>query len=112
MLEHESEASTSSWVGATAKQIARAVRRGDATATEVVADHIQHAPTAQRVLNAMRVFRDAEAIAEAEKVDEQPDLADLPLSFDSRRTRPSPACPPGTGRRRPVRPWPRPTTRW
>ena len=28
------------WVGATAKQIARAVRRGDATATQVVADHL------------------------------------------------------------------------
>jgi amidase len=80
MVEHGNGASTSSWVGATAKQIARAVRRGDATATEVVADHIQHAPVADKVLSAMRMFRDAEAIAEAEKVDEQPDLADLPLA--------------------------------
>jgi amidase len=70
----------SSWVGATAKQIARAVRRGDATAAEVVADHIQHASVADRVLSAVRVLRAGEAIAEAEKVDEQPDLADLPLA--------------------------------
>ena len=29
------------WVGATAKQISRAVRRGDTTATRVVADHLE-----------------------------------------------------------------------
>ncbi len=69
-----------SWVGATAQQIARAVQRGDATAIEVVADHIDHARIADRVLDALRVLRDAEAIAEAEQVDAQPDLAHLPLA--------------------------------
>ncbi len=69
-----------SWVGATAQQIARAVQRGDATATEVVADHIDHARVADRVLDVLRVLRDGEGIAEAEQVDEQPDLANLPLA--------------------------------
>jgi len=69
-----------SWVGATAQQIARAVQRGDATATEVVADHIDHARVADRVLDVLRVLRDCEGIAEAEQVDEQPDLANLPLA--------------------------------
>ena len=69
-----------SWVGATAKQIARAVRRGDTSATQVVADHIDHAEVADRVIHAVRVLRSGEAIAEAEKVDEQPDLANLPLA--------------------------------
>jgi amidase len=69
-----------SWVGATAEQIAHAVRRGDATATKVVADHLDHARLANRVLDAIRVLRDSEAIAEAELVDDQPDLANLPLA--------------------------------
>lgn len=69
-----------SWVGATASHVARAVQRGDAAATEVVADHIDHARISDRVLDAVRVLRDAEAIAEAEQVDEQPHLANLPLA--------------------------------
>jgi amidase len=69
-----------SWVGSTAEQIARAVRRGDATATKVVADHLDHARLGNRVLDAVRVLRDSAAIAEAELVDEQPDLANLPLA--------------------------------
>ncbi|GLH98028.1 amidase [Phytohabitans aurantiacus] len=68
------------WVGATAKQIARAVRRGDASATQVVADHLDHIATADAVLSAFRVVRGGEAIVEAEKVDEQDDLANLPLA--------------------------------
>jgi amidase len=68
------------WVGATAKQIARAVRRGDASATQVVADHLDHIATADPVLSAFRVVRGGEAIVEAEKVDEQDDLANLPLA--------------------------------
>src|SRR5918912_1560829 len=63
---------TTTWVGATAKQIARAVRRGDVSATQVVADHLEQ--------NAFRVIRAGEAIAEAEQVDEQEDLANLPLA--------------------------------
>jgi amidase len=68
------------WVGATAKQIARAVRRGDATATQVVADHLEQIAIADPELGAFRVVRGGEAITEAEKVDEQEDLADLPLA--------------------------------
>ena len=68
------------WVGATAKQMARAVRRGDATATQVVADHLDHIAVGDPVVSAFRVVRGGEAIVEAEKVDEQEDLADLPLA--------------------------------
>ena len=68
------------WVGATAKQIARAVRRGDVSATQVLADHLDHIAVADRTLSAFRKVRDGEAIVEAEKVDEQENLADLPLA--------------------------------
>lgn len=68
------------WVGATAKQIARAVRRGDATATQVVADHLEQIAISDPSLGAFRVVRGGEAITEAEKVDEQDDLGNLPLA--------------------------------
>jgi len=71
---------TTTWVGHTAKQIARAVRRGDATATQVVADHLEQIAISEPSLNAFRVVRGGEAIVEAEKVDEQEDLANLPLA--------------------------------
>jgi amidase len=68
------------WVGATAKQIARAVRRGDTSATRVMADHLDHIAAADPAVSAFRVVRAGEAIAEAEKVDEQDDLGNLPLA--------------------------------
>jgi amidase len=68
------------WVGATAKQIARAVRRGDTTATRVVADHLDQISITDPSLDAFRVVRSGEAITEAEKVDDQEDLANLPLA--------------------------------
>ncbi|MEV1289004.1 amidase family protein [Micromonospora sp. NPDC049679] len=68
------------WVGATARQIARAVRRGDTSATRVVADHLDHIAVADPALSAFRAVRGGEAIVEAEKVDEQDDLANLPLA--------------------------------
>jgi amidase len=71
---------TASWVGATAKQIARAVRRGDVSATSVLADHLDHIAAHDPALSAFRVVRGGEAIVEAEKVDEQDDLANLPLA--------------------------------
>ena len=71
---------TTTWVGSTAKQIARAVRRGDTTATQVVADHLEHIAISDPSLNAFRTVRGGEAIVEAEKVDEQEDLANLPLA--------------------------------
>src|SRR3989440_617928 len=69
-----------SWVGATAREIARAVRRGDATATQVVADHLDCIGAHDAALNAFRLVRGGTAIAEAEAVDEQEDLANLPLA--------------------------------
>ncbi|HEY0002601.1 MAG TPA: amidase family protein [Actinoplanes sp.] len=68
------------WVGATAKQIARAVRRGDVTATQVVADHLEQISITDPSLDAFRVVRAVEAITEAEKVDDQEDLSNLPLA--------------------------------
>jgi len=68
------------WVGASAKQIARAVRRGDTSATAVVADHLDHIRVADPVVNAFRVVRGFEAAAEAEIVDDQPELGSLPLA--------------------------------
>ncbi|BCJ52148.1 putative amidase AmiB2 [Actinoplanes sp. NBRC 14428] len=68
------------WVGATAKQISRAVRRGDTTATQVVADHLEQIAISDPALTAFRVVRGGEAIVEAEKVDDQEDLANLPLA--------------------------------
>lgn len=68
------------WVGATAKQIARAVRRGDTSATQVIADHLDHLRRTDPVVAAFRVVRAPEAAAEAEKVDDQPDLGNLPLA--------------------------------
>ena len=70
----------STWVGATAKQIARAVRRGDVSATQVLADHLDHIAEADRELSAFRTVRAGEAIVEAEKVDEQENLGNLPLA--------------------------------
>ncbi|NBE81468.1 amidase [Micromonospora rubida] len=68
------------WVGATAKQIARGVRRGDVSATQVVADHLDHVARVDADLAAFRTIRGGEAITEAEKVDEQEELANLPLA--------------------------------
>ena len=69
-----------SWVGATAKQISRAVRRGDVSATQVVADTLEQIAISDPSLDAFRVIRGGEAITEAEKVDDQEDLANLPLA--------------------------------
>src|SRR4051794_27730497 len=68
------------WVGATARQIARAVRRGDTTATQAVADHLDRIAISDVSLNAFRLVRAGEAMTEAEKVDDQEDLANLPLA--------------------------------
>jgi amidase len=67
-------------VGATAKQIARAVRRGDTSATQVVADHLEQIAISDPELHAFRVVRGGEAMTEAEKVDDQDDLSNLPLA--------------------------------
>ncbi len=71
---------TQTWVGATAKQIARAVRRGDASATEVVSDHLAHITARGAVVRAFRLLRGGEALAEADAVDAQEELVNLPLA--------------------------------
>jgi amidase len=68
------------WVGATAKQISRAVRRGDVSATQVVADTLEQIAITDPSLDAFRVVRAGEALAEAEKVDDEEDLGTLPLA--------------------------------
>lgn len=68
------------WVGASAKEIARAVRRGDAPATQVVADHLDAIRAHDRELGAFRILRDSEAPAEAEQVDGLDDLAGASLA--------------------------------
>src|SRR5262249_57327325 len=55
-----------SWVGATAKEIARAVRRGDTSATQVVADHLDYIRANDGTLNAFRLVRAGEALARSE----------------------------------------------
>jgi len=79
MMDSAGTAGTGSWVGATAKQIARAVRRGDTSATQVLADHLDHLGRYGEVVQAFRLIR-PEAVVEAEAVDEQEDLANLPLA--------------------------------
>src|SRR4051794_24334445 len=71
---------TTTWVGATARDIARAVRRGDTSATEVVADHLDAIRSYDRIVGAFREVRASAAIAEAETVDDQPELANLALA--------------------------------
>jgi amidase len=68
------------WVGASARQIARAVRRGDTSATAVIADHLEYIGAYDRIVHAFRQVRAEEAVLEAEAVDEQPDLGNLPLA--------------------------------
>jgi amidase len=68
------------WVGASALQLARAVQRGDTSATTTVADHLEHAHVADRILTVGRVLREGAAMAEAEQVDDLPDLGNLPLA--------------------------------
>src|SRR5437763_10930449 len=71
---------SNTWVGATARDIARAVRRGDASATQVVADPLDYIQAHDEARNAFRIVRAAAAATEAEAVDEQEDLANLPLA--------------------------------
>jgi amidase len=69
-----------SWVGVNAVTIARAVQRGDTSATEVMVQHLDHVRVADRVLDLLRVLRAGAALAEADRVDDQPDLGNLPLA--------------------------------
>lgn len=66
-----------SWRRATVRQIARAVRRGDAAAATMLAEHV---PDTDDACRAFTVLRARTALAEAGIVDELPDLASLPLA--------------------------------
>lgn len=68
------------WVGATAGEIARAVRRGDATAGEVVDEHLRALPAADAQLHAFREVRTVPALGEANVIDDLPDLGGLALA--------------------------------
>src|SRR3954467_9473039 len=68
------------WVGVPATVVARAVRRGDAPATAVLAEHVEHARAADRVVHALRSLREGAALAEAAQGDDLPDLAHAPLA--------------------------------
>ncbi|HEY1175901.1 MAG TPA: amidase family protein [Phytomonospora sp.] len=71
-----------SWAATTARQIARAVRRGDATAGAVVDQHMRHAATvvSGRYGDPYSRLRGVEALAEAATVDDLPDLGSLALA--------------------------------
>ena len=69
-----------SWVGRTATDIALAVRAGETTAVQVLADHLEHLAVADAAVNAFRIVCAAPAMAEAEQVDARPDRAELPLA--------------------------------
>jgi amidase len=68
------------WVGQTASDIAAAVRSGEVTARDIVAQHLDRIARLNPELGAFVRVRSGEAIAEAEKVDAQADRAQLPLA--------------------------------
>jgi Asp-tRNA(Asn)/Glu-tRNA(Gln) amidotransferase A subunit family amidase len=69
-----------SWVGQTATEIAEAVRDGKATAAEVMAGHLDHIARHDAAIGAFVRVRAAQALAEAEALDQQADKAGLPLA--------------------------------
>jgi amidase len=68
------------WTGQTAARIAAAVRAGEVTAAQVVAEHLAHISAHDAELGAFVRVRAGAAAAEAAAVDTRPDLADLPLA--------------------------------
>ncbi|WP_035803153.1 amidase [Kitasatospora mediocidica] len=69
-----------SWVGRSAVEIAAAVRAGEVTAREVVAEHLTRIADVDGRVGAFRTVWPARALAEAEALDRRSDLADLPLA--------------------------------
>ncbi|MGW4411517.1 amidase [Nonomuraea sp. NPDC004702] len=67
------------WAGRTAIEIAAAVRRGDVTATTVVAEHLHRISERDSRVGAFRLVR-KQAMDEARAVGDRRDLADLPLA--------------------------------
>ena len=68
------------WVGRSAADIAAAVRAGEVTAEEVVAEHVWRISRLNAELGAFTRVRAAEAAAEARAVDARADRAELPLA--------------------------------
>ena len=68
------------WVGRTAAEIAAAVRAGDTTAREVVAEHLDRIGGLNAELGAFVRIRPAAALKEAAEVDQRPDRGQLPLA--------------------------------
>ncbi|MGE5827406.1 MAG: amidase [Micromonosporaceae bacterium] len=68
------------WVGMSAVRIAAAVRAGEVSAAEVVADHLAVIDRHDETLAAFRVVRRDEALAEARELDARADRASAPLS--------------------------------
>ncbi|MBG0827489.1 amidase [Planomonospora sp. ID67723] len=69
-----------SWVGMSAVEIAEAVRRGKVTAPAVVEEHLRAIAERDGRVGAFRRVRAEQALAEARAVQENPDLAELPLA--------------------------------
>lgn len=73
-------ATMTEWVGRTAVEIAAAVRSGDASARDVVQEHLDRIARLNPELGAFVRVRSATALSEAEAVDARADRADLPLA--------------------------------
>lgn len=70
----------SKWTGRTATEIAQAVRAGQVTPREVVAEHLDRIGAVNDRINAFVTIRREQALAEADRVVARADLADLPLA--------------------------------
>ncbi|MFG2720238.1 amidase [Streptomyces sp. NPDC048416] len=68
------------WAGRTAVEISRAVRRGEVTPRQVVAEHLARIAGDDGRVGAFRVVRAGAALAEADAVGARSDLARLPLA--------------------------------
>ncbi|WP_405828784.1 amidase [Streptomyces sp. NBC_01176] len=70
----------SSWAGRTATEIAAAVREKRITPREVVAEHLARIERLDARIGAFRLVRSEAALAEADALAADPDLAGLPLA--------------------------------
>ncbi len=68
------------FLGRSAGEIARSVRTGQASAREVVAEHLAQIERVDPSIGAFRAVRVEQALAEAEAVDTRPDRYALPLA--------------------------------
>jgi len=68
------------WIGRTATEIATAVRAGQASARDVVAEHLDRIAAIDGELGAFVRVRAEAALREAGEVDSRPDRGDLPLA--------------------------------